>query len=67
LLKSLQVKREQLKNEGKIDENNKLTDDILFSSPSAASDFIIGYSTSGPMTWKNHQGKTLKEIESGKK
>lgn len=36
--------------------------DTCFSSPSAASDFILGYSTSGPLTWKDSNGKTLKEL-----
>lgn len=41
----------------------KTTEDILFSSSSAAADFVTGYSVSGPMTWKNSSGKSLKEIE----
>lgn len=40
------------------------TEDILFSSSSAAADFILGYSVSGPRTWKTKDGKSLKEIES---
>lgn len=40
------------------------TEDILFSSSSAAADFVTGYSVSGPMTWKNVNGISLKEIES---
>lgn len=40
------------------------TEDILFSSSSAAADFVTGYSVSGPATWKDKNGKTLKEIES---
>ena len=40
-----------------------LTEDILFSSSSAAADFILGYSVSGPRTWKNAEGKALKELE----
>lgn len=39
------------------------TEDILFSSSSAAADFITGYSVSGPATWKNAAGVTLKELE----
>ena len=39
------------------------TEDILFSSSSAAADFILGYSVSGPQTWKTKDGRTLKEIE----
>jgi hypothetical protein len=40
------------------------TVDILFSSSSAAADFVTGYSVSGPAMWKNAVGKPLKEIES---
>lgn len=42
----------------------KTTEDIIFSSSSAAADFVVGYSVSGPANWKNAEGKTLKEIES---
>ena len=48
---------------GKVKEL-KTAEDILFSSSSAAADFVTGYSVSGPQTWKNKAGKTLKEIES---
>lgn len=44
----------------------KTTEDLLFSSSSAAADFILGYSVSGPKTWKTKDGHTLKEIESSK-
>lgn len=52
----------------KIVESDKVkdwttTEDILFSSSSAAADFVTGYSVSGPMTWKNAAGVSLKEIE----
>ncbi|MBF1103809.1 MAG: DUF4357 domain-containing protein [Solobacterium sp.] len=36
---------------------------MLFSSSSAAADFILGYSVSGPRTWKTKGGRTLKELE----
>lgn len=39
------------------------TEDILFSSSSAAADFVTGYSVSGPATWKNSGGVALKELE----
>ncbi|MBQ1923708.1 MAG: GIY-YIG nuclease family protein [Lachnospiraceae bacterium] len=39
-------------------------EDILFPSSSAAADFITGYSVSGPATWKNVAGLSLKELES---
>lgn len=54
--------RERLFAEGKVD-NQTTTEDILFSSSSAAADFVVGYSVSGPRTWKTKEGKTLKEIE----
>ena len=38
-------------------------EDILFSSSSAAASFILGYNMSGPQTWKNKAGRTLKDIE----
>lgn len=45
-------------------ENLVTAVDILFSSPSAAADFILGYSVSGSQTWKTKDGRTLKDIES---
>ena len=39
-------------------------EDILFSSSSAAADFVLGYSVSGPQMWKTKGGRSLKEIES---
>lgn len=42
------------------------TEDLLFSSSSAAADFVLGYSVSGPQVWKNVDGKSLKEIEAEK-
>lgn len=44
-------------------ENLTFTEDTLFSSSSAAADFILGYSASGPRTWTDKSGVTLKEIE----
>lgn len=41
-----------------------LTEDTLFSSSSAAADFLLGYSVSGPVTWKDKDGKSLKEYNS---
>jgi len=36
-------------------------ENILFSSSSAAADFVLGYSVSGPQTWKDKDGQSLKE------
>lgn len=55
--------RQKLFDSSKVD-NLITTEDILFSSSSAAADFILGYSVSGPRTWKTKDGKSLKEIES---
>ena len=38
------------------------TKNTLFSSPSAAAEFIYGYSASGPRAWKNNNGETLKNL-----
>lgn len=40
-----------------------LKEDILFSSPSAASSFVKYASTNGLIEWKDYQGRTLKELE----
>ena len=50
----------------KIDKNNTLTADILFSSPSGAAGFIGGASLSGNALWKDSNGKSLKDIIEGK-
>lgn len=54
--------RDKLFADGKVD-HLITTEDILFSSSSAAADFVLGYSASGPRTWKTKDGRTLKEIE----
>lgn len=54
--------RDKIFAEGKV-VNLTTTEDILFSSSSAAADFVLGYSVSGPRTWKTKDGRTLKEIE----
>lgn len=56
-------RKETLFNNGKV-KNSVTTEDILFSSSSSAADFVFGYSASGPRSWKNKDGRTLREIES---
>lgn len=58
----MQKQRQKLFDTGKV-QNLVTTEDILFSSSSAAADFILGYSVSGPKTWKARDGRSLKEIE----
>ena len=52
-------------NAGKV-KDLTTTEDILFSSSSAAADFVTGYSVSGPANWKTASGITLREIEAQK-
>lgn len=58
----MQKQRQKLFDSSKVNDL-VTTEDILFSSSSAAADFILGYSVSGPRTWKTKDGRTLKEIE----
>lgn len=57
--------REKIFQEGKV-KDYITTEDLLFSSSSAAAVFILGYNISGPAAWKNRNGKSLKEIEAEK-
>ncbi|MFV0425217.1 MAG: GIY-YIG nuclease family protein [Bacilli bacterium] len=54
--------REQYALDGSV-ANYELTKDILFKSPSAAGKFVSGYSVSGPQSWVNSEGVTLKDIQ----
>lgn len=63
LNKNMAARREKIIASDKV-KDYVTTEDILFSSSSAAADFVTGYSVSGPANWKNSSGKTLKEIES---
>lgn len=62
LSEGMQKIRQRLFESGKV-KDLRTTEDILFSSSSAAAVFVLGYSASGPRTWKDKDGKTLKEIE----
>jgi len=59
----IQKQRQKLFESSKVD-NLMTTEDILFSSSSAAAGFILGCNVSGPIKWKTEDGRTLKEIES---
>ncbi len=48
--------------EGKV-KDLQTAEDLLFSSSSAAAVFVLGYSASGPQTWKTKDGQTMKELE----
>lgn len=47
----------------RISEDGELLRDTLFTSPSAASDFLTGSSTSGKVHWKTADGVTLRDLE----
>lgn len=59
------LREELITGETVIEDQDKLvlSEDILFSSPSAAAAVIMGRSANGLLEWKNKSGKTLKEIE----
>lgn len=54
--------RESYFSNGRV-QNLTIIEDTLFSSSSAAADFILGYSASGPRSWTDASGRTLREIE----
>ena len=54
--------REKYITEGKV-VSETTTEDILFSSSSAAAAFVSGSSASGPVSWKDEDGVSLKELE----
>ncbi len=58
------VKSLRKKNTDRIDINHTLTEDVLFSSPSAAAGFVNYASANGLIMWVAENGKTLKELES---
>lgn len=42
--------------------NGKLTEDVDFSSPSSAAQFVIGHSLNGRVEWKTRDGKPLQNF-----
>ena len=54
--------RDKYFNDRNIHELTKM-EDLLFSSSSAAADFVLGYNVSGPRTWKTKDGRSLKDLE----
>lgn len=60
--KGYKALRMRMENEKIINENYEFTTDYVFNSSSAAADIVSGYSCSGPVVWKNKEGKMLKEL-----
>lgn len=48
-----------------IDKNGILQEDICFGSPSYASTFVCGKNSNGLVEWKNKDGVSLKNLDSG--
>lgn len=63
LSKSVLNKRQQMIDQGIINEKNQFTQDWLFTSPSLAASIIVGYSINGRTAWKTAKGISLKEAE----
>lgn len=59
----IKEKRKEAKENGRIDANGMLQEDVQFNSPSYAAAFVIGGHANGLTEWKTADGKTLKEIE----
>lgn len=56
------IKRRE-KHSKQIDSNGMLLEDLLFSSPSTAAEFVCLSSANGRVEWKTADGITLKELE----
>jgi hypothetical protein len=66
LAKNIIGMREDLEKKGILIKDRStywFADDYRFSSPSFASDLILGHPSSGPASWKASNGKSLKEIQ----
>ena len=48
------------------DDHYAFSEEVEFSSPSAAAAVVAGGSMNGLVAWKNGKGQTLKELEAGK-
>lgn len=63
---SIKVRRAQMKESGVIieeGESYRLLRDVLFPSPSTASDVVLGRNSNGRREWKNGDDKTINEFE----
>ena len=58
---SMEIKKRRAS--AKIDSNYILQEDIVFSSPSGAAEFIVGNSSNGWRVWKNKDGVELKDLD----
>ncbi len=59
--------REKLLDNGNLVRNGdhlQFTENVVFSSPSAASSVVLGRQSAGPLEWIRFDGKSLKDLES---
>lgn len=57
------IKNFREKYKGRVDQNNILTEDTLFQSPSTAAGFVMYASQNGLQVWVTHEGVQLKNLE----
>ena len=64
--KGYALQREELIEQGVMklepDRNYLFTVDAVFSSPSAAASIVVGYPSSGPQSWVDQNGVSLKSL-----
>ena len=63
---NIKKKRKQLLDEKSLLKHNDIYElkiDYIFTSPSAASDFVLGRASNGWIEWKYEDGKTLDEVK----
>ena len=69
ILQSYQDLRKEMLSAGTISQDKdgtyRMTENRMFSTPSGASDFVLGGSTNGWKEWKDESGKTLDELFRG--
>ena len=61
--KSSRRLRDELIENGTIDENFCFVKDFVFSSPSQSAEVVLGRSANGKTEWKNSKHKTINDIE----
>ena len=62
---TLSSSMKKIRRNANIDSNNILLEDVKFSSPSSAAEFVVGNNANGWEYWKNKDGITLNDLERG--
>lgn len=63
--RSNDLRQELIENGALVRDGNvyRFTQDYVFSSPSSASDMVLGTCSNGRLMWKDTRGRTLKELQ----